>query len=106
MQAVRLDRVPPQLLYIFTAMVCQAVDEVGLGQEHHNGGSGAARVAMRQRGCRLCPTQPTARRTGFPTRVSISTSVSMVNLDVLRFTTSETRGRETIKIWAACACFR
>lgn len=47
-----------------------------------------------------------ARRTGFPTRLSISTSVSMVNLAVFLFTTSDTRGRETIRISAASDCFK
>jgi len=44
--------------------------------------------------------------TGLPTRLSISTSVSMVNLAVFLFITSETRGRETIKTSAASACFK
>ena len=44
--------------------------------------------------------------TGFPTRLSISTSVSMVNLAVFLLTTSDTRGRETIRISAASACFK
>ena len=44
--------------------------------------------------------------TGLPTRLSISTSVSMVNLAVFLFTTSDTRGRETIRISAASACFK
>ena len=47
-----------------------------------------------------------ASLTGLPTRLSISTSVSMVNLAVFLFTTSDTRGRETIKISAASACFK
>ena len=47
-----------------------------------------------------------ASLTGLPTRLSISTSVSIVNLAVFLFTTSDTRGRETIKISAASACFR
>jgi len=47
-----------------------------------------------------------ASLTGFPTRLSISTSVSIVNLAVFLFTTSETRGRETIRISAAWACFK
>ena len=50
--------------------------------------------------------QPIASLTGLPTRLSISTSVSMVNLAVFLFTTSDTRGRETIKISAASACFK
>ena len=50
--------------------------------------------------------QPMASLTGLPTRLSISTSVSMVNLAVFLFTTSDTRGRETIRISAASACFR
>ena len=47
-----------------------------------------------------------ASLTGLPTRLSISTSVSMVNLAVFLFTTSDTRGRETIRISAASACFK
>jgi hypothetical protein len=47
-----------------------------------------------------------ASLTGLPTRLSISTSVSIVNLDVFLFTTSDTRGRETIRISAASACLR
>jgi hypothetical protein len=43
---------------------------------------------------------------GLPTRLSISTSVSIVNLAVFLLTTSDTRGRETIKISAASACFK
>src|SRR5271157_1602612 len=50
-------------------------------------------------------TQPIASLTGLPTRLSISTSASMVNLAVFLFTTSDTRGRETIRISAASACF-
>ena len=50
--------------------------------------------------------QPIASLTGFPTLLSISTSVSIVNLAVFLFTTSDTRGRDTIKISAASACFR
>ena len=50
--------------------------------------------------------QPIASLTGFPTLLSISTSVSIVNLAVFLFTTSDTRGRDTIKIAAASACFR
>ena len=41
-----------------------------------------------------------ASLTGFPTLLSISTSVSMVNLAVFWFTTSDTRGRDTIRISA------
>ncbi len=41
-----------------------------------------------------------ASLTGLPTRPSISTNVSMVNLAVFLFTTSDTRGRDTIRIWA------
>jgi hypothetical protein len=51
-------------------------------------------------------TQPIASFTGLPTRLNISTSVSMVNLAVFLFTTSDTRGRDTISIAAASACFR
>jgi hypothetical protein len=40
----------------------------------------------------------TAGRTGLPIRLSISTSVSMVNFAVFLFITSETRGRDTIRI--------
>ena len=47
-----------------------------------------------------------ASLTGLPTRLSISTSVSIVNLAVFLFTTSDTRGRETIRILAASACFK
>ena len=50
--------------------------------------------------------QPITSLTGLPTRLSISTKVSMVNLTVFLFTTSDTRGRETIRISAASACFR
>jgi hypothetical protein len=52
------------------------------------------------------PNQLTASLTGLPTRLSISTRVSMVNLAVFLFTTSDTRGRETIRISAASACFK
>ena len=41
-----------------------------------------------------------SRRTGFPTRLSMSTRVSMVNFAVFWFTTSDTRGRDTIRIRA------
>ena len=47
-----------------------------------------------------------ASLTGLPTQPSISTSVSMVNLAVFLFTTSDTRGRETIRISAASACVK
>lgn len=50
--------------------------------------------------------QPTASVTGLPTRLNISTSVSIVNLAVFLFTTSDTRGRDTMSISAASACFR
>lgn len=50
--------------------------------------------------------QPTASLTGLPTRLNISTRVSMVNFAVFLLTTSDTRGRETIRISAASACFR
>ena len=50
--------------------------------------------------------QPIASLTGLPTRLSISTSESMVNLVVFLFTTSDTRGRDTIRISAASACFK
>ena len=74
--------------------------------------SASANAAMREAGAdynRLIQAnkcQLIASLTGFPTRLSISTSVSMVNLAVFLFTTSDTRGRETIKISAASACFR
>lgn len=42
-------------------------------------------------------TQPMANLTGFPTLLSISTKVSIVNLAVFLFTTSDTRGRDTIR---------
>ncbi len=51
-------------------------------------------------------SQLIASLTGLPTRLSISTSVSMVNFAVFLFTTSDTRGRETIRISAASACFK
>jgi hypothetical protein len=51
-------------------------------------------------------SQPMANLTGLPTLLSISTSVSIVNLAVFLFTTSETRGRDTIRICAASACLR
>ena len=54
----------------------------------------------------IAMSQLIASLTGFPTRLSISTSVSIVNLAVFLFTTSDTRGRETIRISAAWACFR
>jgi len=41
------------------------------------------------------PHQPIANLTGLPTRLSISTSVSMVSFAVFLFTTSDTRGRVT-----------
>ena len=52
----------------------------------------------------LC--QLMASLTGLPMRPSISTSVSMVNFAVFLFTTSDTRGRDTIRISAASACFK
>ncbi len=45
--------------------------------------------------------QPMASLTGLPMRLGICTSVSMVNLEVFLFTTSDTRGRETLRISAA-----
>jgi hypothetical protein len=58
------------------------------------------------RRARLQLPQLIASLTGLPTRLSISTRVSMVNLAVFLFTTSDTRGRETIRISAAWACFK
>ena len=52
------------------------------------------------------PNQLTASLTGLPARLSISTSVSMVKLAVFLFTSSDTRGRETIGNPAASACFK
>ena len=49
--------------------------------------------------------QLTASLTDFPTRLNIPTSVSIVNFATFLFTTSETRGRDTIMILAASACF-
>jgi hypothetical protein len=47
-----------------------------------------------------------ASLTGLPTRLSIPTSASIVNLAAFLFTTSDTRGREIIRISAASACFK
>jgi len=63
----------------------------------------ARRIAL---SIRTSTGQLIASLTGLPTRLSISTSVSMVNLAAFLFTTSDTRGRETIKISAASACFK
>ena len=46
----------------------------------------------------LVANQPMANLTGLPTLLSISTNVSIVNLAVFLFTTSETRGRDTIRL--------
>lgn len=64
-----------------------------------------ARIQQRRLRSRA-QTQPTASLTDFPIRLSISTSVSIVNLEVFLFTTSDTRGRDTIRISAASACLR
>ena len=58
--------------------------------------SGERTVARRRIELVAAP-QPTARRTGLPTRLSMSTNVSIVNLAVYWFTTSDTRGRDTIR---------
>ena len=68
--------------------------------KRHPSELGAAAVASGS----CIQSQPMASLTGLPTRLSISTKVSMVNLAVFLFTTSEIRGRETIRIWAASAC--
>ena len=47
-----------------------------------------------------------ANLTSLPTLLSISTSVSIVNLVVFLFTTSDTRVRDTIWFCAASACLR
>lgn len=52
------------------------------------------------------PYCPTSNCTGLPMRLSISTRVSIVNLVVFLFTRSDTRGRDTIRISAASACFK
>jgi len=48
--------------------------------------------------------EPTVSRTGLPTRLSSSTNVSIVNLDVFLLTMSDTPGRETLRTFAASAC--
>jgi len=60
----------------------------------------ADRVGRRES---LTPAQPMASPTGLSTRLSISTSVSFVNFEAFWFTTSATRGRDTIRICAASA---
>jgi hypothetical protein len=50
-----------------------------------------ARIAL---SIRTSTGQLIASLTGLPTRLSISTSVSMVNLAAFLFTTSDTRGRD------------
>ena len=74
-----------------------------------------AKLSPRDRDCRArfgldlgisLGDHPMASLTDLPTRLSISTKVSIVNLAVFLFTTSDTRGRETMSISAASACFR
>lgn len=65
------------------------------GQQRFVGNSAETREAPRH--------QPTARQTGLPTRLNISTSVSIVNFEIFWFTTSDTRSRDTIRICAASA---
>jgi len=70
------------------------------------GGRTGTRLTGDSPGQREPQCQLMASLTGLPTRLSISTSVSIVNLAVFLFTTSETRGRETSRISAASDCFR